>query len=715
LTTTSYANGATVSGNNLILAPADGTNGGVVTTGAQTFAGNKTFSGTISTTSLTATGGLTAGAVTYPIAHGSSGQVLSTTGSGTLTWTTAAGGISGNGTQNYLPKYGSGGTTLGNSLIFDNGTSVGINTSSPGGTFKLDVNGAVNFSGALTTGTVTYPNAHGAAGQVLYTTGNGTLAFTTITPGSGGGITGVGAINANSVVNGAYISGSSLILAPADPTYGGIVTTGAQAFAGTKTFNSDVFIRGFRVGLGGGSVSTNLAIGVGGIAANATGNYNIALGTYALERLTSGAANIAIGGLSLNNSTINNYNTAVGYRSMYSNTEGYQNTGIGKEALGLNTVGYNNTAIGFEANVGANNLNNATVIGAGATVSASNTIQLGNASVINVITSGNILANEMRVARIKGTNEATATNTVLGWYALNTNSTGIENTAVGHRALMSNTTGSSNLAFGANSLVSNTTGTNNTAMGNAILQSNIAGGNNTGVGSGALQSTTNSNNTAIGYASLLNNVGGNNNTAVGVSAMQNNVSGTFNTAVGVDALKGTTGTYNTAIGFNARVLDGSSVTNATAIGNDAYASASHMIRLGNSFVTVIQGQVAFSNSSDIRLKKNISNSKYGLSTVLKLRPVDYTLISNNLKQVGFIAQEVQKLVPEVITGKEGDLEKGETLGITYSSLVPVLAKAIQEQQKQIEEQNNKIASQQKQIDELKALFNKILNQNKSPK
>jgi hypothetical protein len=75
---------------------------------------------------------------------------------------------------------------------------------------------------------------------------------------------------------------------------------------------------------------------------------------------------------------------------------------------------------------------------------------------------------------------------------------------------------------------------------------------------------------------------------VGVSAMQLNVSGTHNTAVGVDALKGTTGTYNTAIGFNARVIDGSTVTNATAIGNDAYASASNTIQLGNTSVTDVK-------------------------------------------------------------------------------------------------------------------------------
>jgi hypothetical protein len=125
-----------------------------------------------------------------------------------------------------------------------------------------------------------------------------------------------------------------------------------------------------------------------------------------------------------------------------------------------------------------------------------------------------------------------------------------------------------------------------------------------------------------------------------------------------------------------------------------------MIRLGNGSVTLIQGKVGFTQESDARIKKNIVNSTYGLATVLKLRPVEYNLTSNDLKQVGFIAQEVQKLVPEVVSGKEGDLSKGEVLGITYSNLVPVLTKAIQEQQKQIEDQNAKIAAQQKQIEEL---------------
>jgi hypothetical protein len=89
---------------------------------------------------------------------------------------------------------------------------------------------------------------------------------------------------------------------------------------------------------------------------------------------------------------------------------------------------------------------------------------------------------------------------------------------------------------------------------------------------------------------------------------------------------------------------------------------------------------------------------------MQLRPVEYTLISNELKQVGFIAQEVNKLVPEVITGIEGDLEKGEILGITYANLIAVLTKAIQEQQLQIDDLHQKLEAQGKKIDYLIALL-----------
>jgi len=64
-----------------------------------------------------------------PTADGTNGQVLTTNGSGTLSWSTAT-GLGGSGTTNYIVKF-TGSTTAGNSIIYDNGTNVGIGTASP--------------------------------------------------------------------------------------------------------------------------------------------------------------------------------------------------------------------------------------------------------------------------------------------------------------------------------------------------------------------------------------------------------------------------------------------------------------------------------------------------------------------------------------------------------------------------------------------------------
>ena len=90
--------------------------------------------------------------------------------------------------------------------------------------------------------------------------------------------------------------------------------------------------------------------------------------------------------------------------------------------------------------------------------------------------------------------------------------------------------------------------------------------------------------------------------------------------------------------------------------------------------------------SDKRIKKDITPTKYDLNNVLNLNPVDYKLKSNDKDQIGFIAQEVRDVIPELVNGVEGDLEKGETLSINYIGLIPVLTKAIQEQQSQIDNQ-----------------------------
>jgi hypothetical protein len=111
-------------------------------------------------------------------------------------------------------------------------------------------------------------------------------------------------------------------------------------------------------------------------------------------------------------------------------------------------------------------------------------------------------------------------------------------------------------------------------------------------------------------------------------------------------------------------------------------------------------------TSDRRKKKDIENLGYGLEEVLKLRPVKYNWKTRATKQkvIGLIAQEVQTIVKEVVS--EGD-DKNKSLGIQYSNIVPVLIKAIQDQNQIIENQENLIENQDKRIQRIEKLLEEI--------
>jgi plastocyanin len=130
-------------------------------------------------------------------------------------------------------------------------------------------------------------------------------------------------------------------------------------------------------------VGTSIALGSG--APSVTGNDNISIGEGTLNSLTTAGQNIAIGYRSMY-TTNTEENTAVGYMSMYLNTGGRYNTAIGFKAGYDNTNDYN-TFLGYSAN-SIGSITNATAIGNGAVVSTSNTMQLGNANVTSVKTSG---------------------------------------------------------------------------------------------------------------------------------------------------------------------------------------------------------------------------------------------------------------------------------------------------------------------------------------
>lgn len=126
----------------------------------------------------------------------------------------------------------------------------------------------------------------------------------------------------------------------------------------------------------------------------------------------------------------------------------------------------------------------------------------------------------------------------------------------------------------------------------------------------------------------------------------------------------------------------------------------------NAVVGVIQ-------TSDRREKQNIQPLNYGLDKIMNLQPVSFKWINNKIDNhsahLGFIAQDLQETIPEVVIDHEWRQSREEAnpvwteterLGVNYAEIIPVLVKAMQEQQALIE-------SLQKRIDELE--------KNQSPK
>jgi hypothetical protein len=283
-----------------------------------------------------------------------------------------------------------------------------------------------------------------------------------------------------------------------------------------------------------------------------------------------------------------------------------------------------------------------------------------------------------------------------GYLAGYSNTTGYDNTAVGFYSLYSNTTGQGNTATGSLSLEINKIGSYNTANGYTSLMRHING----------------SYNTAMGYGSLSGDTSGKYNTALGSKSLFQNSLGSFNTAVGYAALyTNGTGTFNTAIGYGAK---GDYTTiNSTAIGYNATVNADNKVRIGNSAVTVIEGQVPFTTPSDGRFKYQVQEDVKGLAFILQLRPVTYQFdgkkfdaqlsssTANNeslkvpdamlasyneaadIRRSGFIAQEVEKAA--TVSGYNfSGIIKPKTehayYSLSYEAFVVPLVKAVQEQQ-----------------------------------
>jgi hypothetical protein len=292
-----------------------------------------------------------------------------------------------------------------------------------------------------------------------------------------------------------------------------------------------------------------------------------------------------------------------------------------------------------------------------------------------------------------------------------------------------------NVAVGNQALTSDTRGSRSTALGRSALNAqnfttatdayNVAVGFNSGT-----SVTTGINNTFVGGLAGDALTDSDGNVAVGMSALSASC-GNQNTACGENALGQTTGATNTGLG-NAAGFDITSGSNNLALGRSAGRSgspsgsittASNTICFGDTNITSAHIQVALTVASDQRDKTDFVDLDLGLDFVKALEPVtyywdkrskygdlsadDYDLLAQtpdgthkeDWMDVGFKAQSVQTL-EEAAGYKIADkknltvslTEDGKQYGLRYEKFIPILVKAIQDQDVIIQSLTARIAA-----------------------
>ena len=177
----------------------------------------------------------------------------------------------------------------------------------------------------------------------------------------------------------------------------------------------------------------------------------------------------------------------------------------------------------------------------------------------------------------------------------------------------------------------------------------------------------------------------------GASALFSNTTGSNNTAIGVSALaSNTTGSNNTAIGAGANVSAGN-LTNATAIGFGAVVNASNKIRLGNTAVTVIEGQVAFTASSDKTKKENFQpvDGEEVLGKIRGFELTSWNFIGHDPKEFRHYGPMAQDFFAAF--GQDGVGQIGTETTINSGDMAGILMIAVQALEKRTAELKQKEA------------------------
>jgi len=621
-------------------------------------------------------------------------------------WTVAT-GVSGSGTTNYLSKW-TGSTSVGNSVAFDNGSAIGINTTSPheSASFKLDVNGGVIIK-----------NTSGTTAQLILIDSNpatgGNNGFVQLTAGGNTGT----AFGQWQTYYGTSIASGTLRLQPS----GGVVLVGsttAVTGAGMLQVAGDVNITGsFKI--------NGTAISSGGVS-----SFNTRTGAVSL---TSGDVTGALGFTPYNSTNPSGFITSSGTAAAVSQTV----TGTNSAELVRGNMADNDQ---FRILVGGTGSNAGFVEIAtaddgtepiyvrqytGVFSSLTRTLTLldgsGNTSFPGTISASNYSGTHSGSS--SGTNTGDQTN-ISGNAATATNSSqlnGISSTQIFNNMGQNHGTYQDFNSVG-NFGIRYMQGSTNGPQSGQFYGMTLGLGNDYSYGTYAsqfywLRNTTNPyiwiryqeggswtawTKTSAGYADNAGNTNSVSNATGGTytwTGAQNNFLGNGNT--------GSTNNVGMIIYSNGGNGAQFSFHRAGYYAINMGLDSDNVIRIGgwsaspNRFQMDMSGNLTMSGDvtaySDARVKENVETIKNALNKVLALRGVSYNRTDSDDKKtkIGVIAQETLPILPEVVNQDNDGM-----YNVSYGNMGGLFIEAFKEQQK-------KIDAQDKIIEELKTIINDI--------
>jgi hypothetical protein len=560
-------------------------------------------------------------------------------------------------------------------------------------TGALIVNGGVGIEGSL------------YAGDLIYVFDVSSGTYTPVLTSASGGYNG-GIISGTVFINNSTTSTSA--------TTGALRVLGGVGISGQLTTGPDGRFNGIRVGRGSNSgvgSDTNICIGGGAgndapLALNSTGLRNVAIGLGSLSSISSAADNVAIGRYAQNAKLGGDGNVAIGSNSMTLGT-GSNSVAIGSGALNISQGSYNiaigqdtiravigdsNIAIGYLAGTSLESGSNNIIIGGnnGATIDGlSNHIILADGSGnirLEINSSGNV--------SISSTTNSTSSTTGalvvgggigVGGAIINTgnvNTTGVISTS--NTTVSTSTSTGSIVTLGGIGAAGSVYATAFVGDGSGLTNVSAAGFSG-GTVAGA---TTFSSTVALnGVVTLNNNLNTNNTAVISMGSGTRQMLNLFGTqyALGIQA---NTLYYRTGSTF--RWFRGGVHSNTEGAPGSGGTQA--MVLDASSNLTATGNVTAF---SDQRLKTDIEIIANPIGKILQLDGVTFTRIDSGQRGLGVIAQQVQKVLPELIV-----VDENGYLSVAYGNLTGLLIEGVKAHEQDISQLKSQVAAQQIMIEQL---------------